>query len=95
MVTNQILKNPIYTVMLTTNFFEKKRDLFLKIKSKCYVLVNIFKNKFNKNKNYINIPFDTDDNLIVFTTIIIYVYILLNIPYWFSIPIYPLMKPLI
>ena len=51
MVTNKYFENENKSIMLSTNFFEKKRDLFLKIKSKCYVLVNIFKNKFNKNEN--------------------------------------------
>ena len=51
MVTNKYFENVNKSIMLSTNFFAKKRDLFFKIKSKCYVLVNIFKNKFNKNKN--------------------------------------------
>ena len=51
MVTQKYFENGNKSIMLTTNFFEKKRDLFFKIKSKCYVLVNIFKNKFNKNEN--------------------------------------------
>ena len=51
MVTNKYFENVNKSIMLSTNFFEKKRDLFFKIKSKCYVLVNIFKNKFNKNEN--------------------------------------------
>ena len=52
MVTNKYFENENKSIMLSTNFFEKKRDLFFKIKSTCYVLVNIFKNKFNKNENY-------------------------------------------
>jgi len=51
MVTNKYFENVNKSIMLSTNFFEKKRDLFFKIKSKFYVLVNIFKNKFNKNEN--------------------------------------------
>ena len=51
MVTHKYFENENKSIMLSTNFFEKKSDLFFKIKSKCYVLVNIFKNKFNKNEN--------------------------------------------
>jgi hypothetical protein len=47
MVTNKIFTNRIYTIMVTSDFFEKKRNLFLKNFHEIYIFEKIFKNKFH------------------------------------------------